>query len=497
MFGKARKGVESSARDLVELKPVMGIRPGVYLTLLYALILVLVLFFVLLFPGLRNPGSIVSIDSEPEGAAVRIDGIYQGAAPLSVFVPKGEHRVSLVLPAFNLKEFEVNVGGRVFASLLFPKRMSFSEKLDNPDPLAVLSFGASDYARWASVGEPSAIYQIPLSLSEGAYRAGRAAEGQYRDMVGILTASARFARSRAQIRDLIRAKFLIDTGGLVSPLSLVNSSRDMLEYLSDNPGTSFWLSEAAYGGGLNTVSVSPWHQGHTTAGERPEGGGVAGGSMTLRGIEFRSIPAGSLNRALPYAEETAVPSFWMAASELGREDWNRFVSENPRWAGDNRSALSAEGLITGDYLLPPPGAMPGDQGGEQGTAITGVSWYAARAYCAWLDASLAMPGYTVRLPTELEWEYAAAVNRRTASRPLDMLLNHWEWCENPYSYLDYLPQGAMERIDAPERPVRGGSWLNTSGTINGETRGALDPETCSPFVSFRPVIAPAGSRGGR
>lgn len=497
MFGKAKKSGETLDEDLVELKPFMGLRPGVYLAALYALVLVLALFFILFFPGLSRPGSVVSVDSEPEGAAVRIDGIYQGVSPLSVFVPRGKHRISLVLPAFSVTEFEADVGGRLFASLFFPKRLSFSERLDSPDPLGVLAFAASDYARWASAGEPSAVYQIPLSLSEGAYRAGA---GRYGDMAGILIASARFARSRAQMRDLLRAKFLVDNAGRSpSPLALVNSARDMLNYLSDNPGASFWLSDAVYGGGVNAVSASPWHQEHTGAGERPAEGGAAGGAMTLRGIEFRSIPAGTLNREFPYAEETPVPAFWIAASETGREDWDRFVGENPRWAADKRQALIAEGLVTEDYLLPPPGATPGDFSAEQGAAVTGVSWYAARAYCAWLNSSLAMPGYTVRLPFELEWEYAAGVNSRTVSRPLgSMLLNHWEWCENPYSYLDYLPEGAMELIDVPERPVRGGAWLNTPGTITEKTRGGLDPETCSPFVSFRPVIAPdAGSPGGR
>jgi hypothetical protein len=181
MFTKSKKGGGTIDDDLVQLKPFMGIRPGVYLALLYSLALALVLFFILVFPGLRNPGSILSIRTEPEGAAVRVDGVYQGASPLEVFVPGGKRTISLVLPGFSVNEFEVNAGGRIFGALFFPKRISFSKTLDAPDPSKVLALGASDYARWAAVGEPSSVYQIPLSLSEGAYHAGKG-NGQYQAM---------------------------------------------------------------------------------------------------------------------------------------------------------------------------------------------------------------------------------------------------------------------------------------------------------------------------
>ncbi len=45
--------------------------------------------------------------------------------------------------------------------------------------------------------------------------------------------------------------------------------------------------------------------------------------------------------------------------------------------------------------------------------VVGISWYEARAYCAWLSVQTGLP---VRLPTKAEWEAAArgAEGRRYA-----------------------------------------------------------------------------------
>jgi len=123
--------------------------------------------------------------------------------------------------------------------------------------------------------------------------------------------------------------------------------------------------------------------------------------------------------------------------------------------------------------------------------VVGISWYEARAYCAWLSANT---GQCWRLPSEAEWEAAArgSAGRRYAwgrnfdagscntcathirgTTPIgvfpsgdtpeglvDMSGNVWEWTSSAYhSY----PYAADARREEPEqagarRVQRGGSW---------------------------------------
>ena len=76
--------------------------------------------------------------------------------------------------------------------------------------------------------------------------------------------------------------------------------------------------------------------------------------------------------------------------------WTAFTRARPRWEKDNAGTLTGEGLATEDYLA------AYDHPNYPYPAVSGVSWYAARAYCAWLTEQLppALADYEVRLPTE-------------------------------------------------------------------------------------------------
>jgi formylglycine-generating enzyme required for sulfatase activity len=486
-----------SPEDRVRLKPFLGMRPGVYLAIVYALLLLGALFFVLLFPGIANPGSVLSVNSEPQGAAVRVDGVTLGATPCDLTVPKGARVIELALPGFTALRIEQDVPGSYFASLFFPKRIPVFASLTAPKPLEALAPSAADYARWSFAGEPTPAYQIPRDLSEGAYRLGpsAAADSDFRDeMNQVLVAAARFAVTRAALRDLLRAKFLADSGGLSpSPLALAGSALSVLGYLSENAGAAVALAGTLPPESARTVEASLWHSqavsraaslaaslpAKTESTGSAPGAAIPGGSFR----KFRLVPGGEFIQAGAFPHPVKLESFYLSATELSNEDWERFLEANPRWRRENAGALIEAGLASPGYL----------DDSLKASGVPGVSWFAAAAYCEWLTESLpsSMAAWEARLPYEAEWEYAASLAAEGSIDLADMLGGFWEWCADPYAPLNYLSAGktAAAVVASPERSLRGGSWINPPGSVGIATRASLAPASSSPFVSFRPALA--------
>jgi hypothetical protein len=487
---------ENLPEDQVNLPRILGIRPGHYLAALYAFAMLIILFFVLIYPGLSRPGSLLVLETVPEGAALRVDGAYMGTSPDRIFISRGTHSLELTLPGFKTEKIDCEIPGRVFASAFFPRRYPLSVTLPAAEPPAVFVEGASDYIAWSFGGEPTAAWQIPLSLSTAAYRGGRAsADSEAQD---ILRASARFAVTRAALRDLVRAKILSDNGGLPpSPLSLLGSARDIIGFLSETPPAAAWLAGLLPRDSF-PIGDSAWYreQGAVPAETISPTGGRR---IDAGGLSFTALEGGVLATGGRY--QAAVGEFMICNTEVSAADFKRFLAARPEWAPGRLDALVEQGLATPEYLAEDPeisGSVPANKAGGE-TGVTGVSWFAAQAFCAWLSGELpaSLRDYEARLPTETEWEYAAkwARNRAAAGGAVDLRGiggAAWEWCGNPYAPLDFIraPAAAVEALGSPERAVRGGSWINPAGAVDSETRASLPPEVCSPFVSFRPVIAP-------
>ncbi|MFW5829335.1 MAG: SUMF1/EgtB/PvdO family nonheme iron enzyme, partial [Planctomycetota bacterium] len=223
-------------------------------------------------------------------------------------------------------------------------------------------------------------------------------------------------------------------------------------------------------------------------------------------FRFRYIPAGADligspdDAAMREADERQVPvrlsrSFWLLENELTQEQWQLLMRSSPsRFRGRE---------------LP----------------VERISWRQAQEACRRLADMLAGP--SVRLPSEMEWEYACrvghagewiadqgaldierlgelAVHGRSGGpqivaqrlpNPLglyDMHGNVWEWCQDAYG-----PYPATEASDWIGRQgelqsARGGSWADQPAMLRAANRVGLDPGMRTMFVGMRPLVEITG-----
>jgi formylglycine-generating enzyme required for sulfatase activity len=112
------------------------------------------------------------------------------------------------------------------------------------------------------------------------------------------------------------------------------------------------------------------------------------------------VRVGPGRRALLYAPEpgtteTVVRAFQLDRVPITNGEFLRFVSEHPRWQRGQAPRLFVDAGYLAHWASP---TRLGDAVAAD-APVTRVSWFAARAYCAAEDK---------RLPTENEWEFAAA-----------------------------------------------------------------------------------------
>ena len=463
--------------DEVRLRPFAGMKPEVWVSGLFGLLAAAVVFFLLFFPAIVRPGSLVTFRSEPLGAAVTVDGVYRGQTPFDGFVLRGDRLIEMEMAGFTPETSPVHIKSGFFASLFFPRRETVALTLNEKKPNAALLEGAREFAAWSFTGEPTEFYQIPVVLSEGAYRSGGGDSAEARE---ILKAAARFAQTRAGVRDLARALFLTaGTGGSPAGIPAIAAARDALAWLGENPAAAAWLASMLTGTARETVLSSAWHETAAAAGadsvDTVPSPAPSSGTVNVAGVVFIPVSAG----------------LYAAREPITYEQFAAFTAALPEWGRENTAELVAAARVTEDYLAEV------DDERYPFPAVSGVSWYAAEAYCHWLTTRLpaAFSGWTAALPSEAAWEELARSPRITGAGSI------WEWCKTPYAPLPGFKADPlyMEEIGSPEQAVRGGNWIRArqadaaGRSATGATeRGSVPPESSTPFVTFRPVLVKNG-----
>jgi len=125
------------------------------------------------------------------------------------------------------------------------------------------------------------------------------------------------------------------------------------------------------------------------------------------GPEMARIPGGSYVPLFVNGPGSVkVDAFALDRFPVTRADYLAFVRARPAWRrGQVRRAFAGPGYLSGW-----PSAASAGGARELRLPATGVSWFAARAYCAWRGK---------RLPTTDEWEFAARASERSRDASRD------------------------------------------------------------------------------
>lgn len=503
--------LEEIEKTRVVLKPIFGISPRIYLPAIYGMLVLAFFFFLLVYPGIVNSGSVLVFRGEPHLAAVSIDGAYRTDTTAPIFIKSGKHDIRFEYSGFLPLEQQVFVKGRLFGSLFLPRKqpIPYQMQAENPSKLVEDSFTA--YASWSLTGKPSALYQLPPVISEAI--SNLASSGLLKE--ANITRESAFVRDLAAstvsaeaARDALRASTFVLSHGQPGPLGIITTLRTATSIAGADKGSSVFLYELlgkSAGKHLEKLSTL---KNETAALKASPSKPLASGTLQLAGISFILFPKTSFqmtgetlsDNKFPYIVN--VPAFGLAATEITKSQWKLFMAENPFWSPKNKEALIQQQLVDEDYLAT-------WEETADSAPISSISWHAATAYCSWLSDQTGGT-YSVILPTEAMWELAAIANhgynfstpavwaRNDLTGPLpvaslgygtaglaDMGGNVWEWTGDSFYTYPALSAGAYV---PSEKVVRGGSWGNAEGTIKPTSRGVMPAERCSAFLGFRPAV---------
>ncbi|WP_439533034.1 ergothioneine biosynthesis protein EgtB [Polymorphobacter sp.] len=204
------------------------------------------------------------------------------------------------------------------------------------------------------------------------------------------------------------------------------------------------------------------------------------------------------------AHDVLLRPFNLSDTLVSNADWADFIADNGYakaglWLSDGWAWRQREGIEAPAHWQPEDGwwssfGLSGRQPLDPQAPVTHISYYEADAYASWAGA---------RLPTEAEWEAAAAGHDASAGNQLDragpvaplgsasLFGDCWQWTAS--AYLPYpgfrIAEGAVGEFNfkfmSGQMVLRGASCATPRGSARATTRNFFYPHQRWQFTGLR------------
>lgn len=433
-------------KDLPKVEPVhikdrFGMKAGKWLTIMYALIFVLLVFLIGFLPGIINGSKRVSFSSAAYNSAVYIDGNYAGGTPFTTTVKSGDHEVEFKVNGHTIDSFSVKVSHPVFLTWLIPRHQSVisTATLTEDAFKSVNAEFLTDAATYSAIKNYSSVYNYPPIFKNYAKT--------------VLLSEESFS---SRIEEVMSTACLF-----ITTEEMKTDAEEACELLSLNLDTS-----------IKDASVS----------EKANRENIKAPTSVKNAVLSDSVSGYSMDE-----------DFCISRNEITEELFVQFTQEVPYWSKSNLSQLVSDGVADSFYLAETNVSSP-----SSSRPVRNISYYGALAFCEWLSSKT---GRTVTLPTETQWMKASLVSDQnyqrtlvsasTEDKPVSMFGGLWEMTSSSYipgsRYSDLADKVFVENGGVSEVAVKGGSYVNTASSIDSYTTGTTALSTCSDYMGFRVV----------
>ena len=459
----------------VKLKPFHGIRPGIYILIIWALIILLLAFVLFVLPGLVSNTSYVTFNEPVVGSGVYEDGIYLGSATDGVYkTTGGNHKYTFTYEGEEYGEVESKVKRKVFFTLFSHKPQLIVPERSYNDEVKekVVSAFIRDVTSYSAVISAPDTFHYPPIFSAFASNSVEMSIKDVRDAwlltLSNISSSSLYEDYKVGKEILLKSGILFET----------EESKE-LEYYIDAlfNGEKVTLEKSMENNILLPTKDGDFFHYEPTIVEM-------GYSTTLTVESAKEAPV-----------KVEVYEFSIARNLVTEHDWALFVEENPKWSKDNLETLVEEGLVDSNYLK----GITLSPYINSIRPIRNISYYAASAYVEWKSGK---DGVIYHIPTEKEW-YTASFSTKdkeyvtslvyvenNPTTPTAMLGLLWEFTSTPFIPLsritDYdkiINLGNMYGYD--DVIVKGGSYVSDPSSISIDTVGITSKSTCSEFCGLR------------